>query len=55
MKVHTQKNLYKCLHCERSFTTNLSMMTHAKTHLTNSHVLTKTVQPLTKFTTPKAT
>ena len=32
MKVHIQKNLYKCLHCERSFTTNLSMMTHAKTH-----------------------
>ena len=55
MKVHTQKNLYKCLHCERSFTTNLSMMTHAKTHFENSHVLTKNVQPLTKFTTLKAT
>ena len=32
LKVHTQKNLYKCLHCPKEFTTNLNMKTYAKTH-----------------------
>ena len=31
-KVHTRKNLYKCLHCENQYTTNRAMKAHAKKH-----------------------
>ena len=31
-KVHTRKNLYKCLHCKNQYTTNRAMKAHAKKH-----------------------
>ena len=35
MKVHTKTDLYPCLHCDRKFTLNSTMLIHAKTHNTS--------------------
>ena len=35
MKIHTQKDLFPCLHCTKKYTTNSGMLEHAKTHTTS--------------------
>ena len=35
MKIHTQKDLFPCLHCPKKYTTNSGMLEHAKTHTTS--------------------
>ena len=35
MKIHTQKGLYRCLHCPKEYTTNSGMLEHAKSHGTS--------------------
>ena len=35
LKVHSQTNMYRCLHCTKEFTTNAAMLHHDKTHQTN--------------------
>lgn len=32
IKVHTGRNLYKCLHCDKQYTTNRAMKAHAQKH-----------------------
>ena len=34
MKVHTHEELYPCLHCDRKFTLNSTMLVHTETHNT---------------------
>ena len=34
LKVHSQTNMYRCLHCTKQFTTNAAMLHHDKTHQT---------------------
>ena len=35
MKVHPKTDLYPCLHCDRKFTLNSTMLIHTKTHNTS--------------------
>ena len=35
MKIHTQKDLFPCLHCPKKYTTNSGMLEHAKSHTTS--------------------
>ena len=34
MKLHTKQNMYPCLHCDRQFTDNSTMLIHTRTHNT---------------------